>query len=1016
MEKNESDKTLFGFLKPIIAKDKSQRIRSHIKNFISFIQTRDTEEKDEKFSPLVSSTLRILSDRLPEKEMILKRKEWRKNGHSDASGLWIFLAKEEFDIAVEIIKLLFAERGVGNKLSPEEKIAIAMLSIPPEISANIMRKFTQEETESISNAIAGLTKLSPDRRRSVLEEMLLLWHKKKDPLINSLNYSFEKISKKLSNYCIFTHTLSFSPESKEVRILFMNDGAVFIKSEKKKENFSFLLSSPEGKFFKFRLSLKNNCFIRFSFDNYFLASVVLEEKLYVVLFSAGKVEPEEDILLFASKDIFELYSKKIYGHVSLTEYLSEKKEKITLEKLEYIRRNTNLSMEEARKALIENDYDELKTIAKVKSKKFGEKEKIKELTPCYVSEKDLMSIDPVSIEVGRNLLPLLDPKQGARLLNRMSNLRGVIATEMGFMIPGVHFRDNLQLNPDGYVIKIRGIEAASASVNINKFLVIGRESLLSSLEGENCFDPTYGMPAKWISTDLREKENIPGLMAFDVVNVIATHLAEVIISHASSFLTREHTAELIENVSKSYPLLGQEVEKNFSTGDVQKVLENLLKEKVSIRDLGIILDTMCNYAHITKNTDILSEYARNSLSRAICREYQDREGTINCFTIDIKLEKAILKYIEKKNLLSLLNPENKFLKKVIKSIKKQADLMKSKNLTCLILCSPEIRPYLRKLTERQMKDLVILSYNEIVPGVNINIHGMAAIPSIFSVNTIKDLLYKILSPFKNFILKKENNISEKISEKKDYDLFPLETIKGAKEEIESEKCCHEYSSDKEKCKFCGEIFVKESDIEYICCRLDVSRKFVIETLEIHKNLMKALEEIKKKLGIYIFPFTEISEEKVKDSPESESLKKSFKESLKKAEEKIEQAEKLREMNEGYKEDKLQEITLWLQDEVDEKIKILVKKMDLNYYEAFLALYETKGNLKAAIDYLKNGKTEIEKDDMGQLLFAPETWQKLEYIIKSVSCRLGEAFKAFVECKEDEFAAVQLLKEKKKKQE
>ncbi|HPZ07022.1 MAG TPA: flagellar biosynthesis protein FlhA [Candidatus Eremiobacteraeota bacterium] len=341
----------------------------------------------------------------------------------------------------------------------------------------------------------------------------------------------------------------------------------------------------------------------------------------------------------------------------------------------------------------------------------------------------LMAVDPISLEVGRGLLALVDPNQGAKLLDRVTSIRRHIALEMGIVVPGVRFRDNLQLKPNGYIIKIKDIEVAAGEVIINKFLAIGPENHLKSLKGPRCFDPTYGMPAVWITADQRGEAERVGCMIFDPVSVMATQITEIIRTHASELLGRQEVAALLETVKKSHPAVVKEIYPDlFTLGEIQKVLQNLVKEKLSIRDLVTILETLGDYAHITKDTDMLTEYVRQAMCRVICREYQNNEGTITVITLDPELENIIAGAVQRTEYGSFLTLDPNTGQMILTAMGEQIQALMDKGMQPIVLCSPQVRLYLRRLTERPFPNLVVLSYNEIAPKVNVNSVGLVTLP------------------------------------------------------------------------------------------------------------------------------------------------------------------------------------------------------------------------------------------------------------------------------------------------
>ena len=333
----------------------------------------------------------------------------------------------------------------------------------------------------------------------------------------------------------------------------------------------------------------------------------------------------------------------------------------------------------------------------------------------------LMQVDAISLEVGRGLLSLVDPREGAKLLERVTSIRRHVAMELGIVVPGVRFRDNLQLKPNTYVIKIKEIEVAQGEVQVNQFLAIGPEDKLKNLRGIKTVDPTYGMPGVWISPEQRGDAERYGCMIFDPVSVVATQLTEVVRSHASELLGRQEVQALIDTIKKTHPAVVKElIPDALQLGEVQKVLQNLVKERVSIRDLVSILETLADNVHMTKDPEMLTEFARVALSRSICKEYQNNEGTINVITLDPGIEQTIQASIQRTEQGSFLTIDPMVGQEILQAISQQVDALSEKGLQPILLTSPPIRPALRKLTERSFPSLVLLSWNEIAPKVNVN--------------------------------------------------------------------------------------------------------------------------------------------------------------------------------------------------------------------------------------------------------------------------------------------------------
>ncbi len=355
-------------------------------------------------------------------------------------------------------------------------------------------------------------------------------------------------------------------------------------------------------------------------------------------------------------------------------------------------------------------------------------EKKKEAAKKPENVVQLMQVDPISLEVGRGLLSLVDPNQGAKLLERVTSIRRHIALELGIVVPGVRFRDNLQLKPNGYVIKIKEMEVASGDVVVNQFLAIGPEEKLKNLRGTKTVDPTYGMPGVWISPEQRGDAERLGCMIFDPVSVIATQMTEIIRTYGGDLIGRQEVRALIDTVKKTHPAVVKElVPDQMSYGEIEKVLQNLVKERVSIRDLVTVLETLADNVTMSKDPEVLTECVRQALSRVICKEYVNNEGIINVITLDPQIEQIISQSIQRTEMGSFLALDPNMGQNVLASVGREVAKLQEKGLQPIVLCAPQIRPALKKLTDRSFPTLVVLSWNEIAPKVNVNSVGQVSL-------------------------------------------------------------------------------------------------------------------------------------------------------------------------------------------------------------------------------------------------------------------------------------------------
>lgn len=360
------------------------------------------------------------------------------------------------------------------------------------------------------------------------------------------------------------------------------------------------------------------------------------------------------------------------------------------------------------------------TVAYIVLRPVDEQTKEQEIEPPAEEApvETLIEIEPLSLEIGYGLIPLVESERGT-LLNKIKAMRRQIATEMGFVTPSIHIKDNLQLRPHEYCFYIRGIEVARGEIMPGYHLAILSQEA-EKIEGIPTKEPVFGLPAFWIEEKDIEKAQMKGYMVVDPATVIATHLTELIKSHAWELLTRTDVQALLDKVSRNYPKLVDELIPSMITlGGIQRVLQNLLREKVPINDMVTILETLLDYAPSTKDVEILTEYVRQSLSRFITRQYMGQDGSIYVVSLDPRFEIMLSQAIEAGNTIS---PE--LLNKLIKAIEKAVLDEKFKGPQPVILCSQHVRRFLRKIIERFIPTITILSSAEIAPTVKLNTTGV----------------------------------------------------------------------------------------------------------------------------------------------------------------------------------------------------------------------------------------------------------------------------------------------------
>ncbi len=326
----------------------------------------------------------------------------------------------------------------------------------------------------------------------------------------------------------------------------------------------------------------------------------------------------------------------------------------------------------------------------------------------------LLPLDILGLEVGYGLIPIVDREQNGELLDRIRSIRNQFAVDMGIIVPPMHIRDNLQLKPGEYVILLKGNEVGRGELMLGHYLAMDPGTAKGELPGIPTREPAFGLPAFWIEEKDKDQAQFQGYTVVDHSTIIATHISEVVRRHAHELLGRQETQNLLDNLAQQYPKVVEELIPNLlSLGEVQKVLQNLLRERVSIRDLRSILETLADYAPMTKNVVLLTEYVRQALSRSITHQVQQPDGTVNVMTLAPALEEKIagsIKHTERESYMAL---DPKTSEEIITKLQKAMEVFAIKNLPPVILCSPVVRPHLRHLVERFIPDLVALSHNEL---------------------------------------------------------------------------------------------------------------------------------------------------------------------------------------------------------------------------------------------------------------------------------------------------------------
>ncbi|MFI5179698.1 MAG: flagellar biosynthesis protein FlhA, partial [Vicinamibacterales bacterium] len=328
-----------------------------------------------------------------------------------------------------------------------------------------------------------------------------------------------------------------------------------------------------------------------------------------------------------------------------------------------------------------------------------------------------VSVDPLAVEVGYALVSLVDEKQGGTLLNRVRAIRRQIALETGVVVPPVHVADNLQLAPRAYSILVKGVEVARGELFADRLLAINPGTADTALDGTPTREPAFGLPAVWINNDQREKATTAGFTVVDATTALSTHLSETVRTFLPDLLTRQQTKELVDRVGQSAPKLVEElVPKLASIGDIQRVLRQLLRERVPIRDLTTILEAVADAAAITKDLDAIAESVRVAIGRAICRPYQTEKGDLPAIALSPALEERLLSSIVRTDQGAVLALEPNQAQRLAARI---AEVFASAVAQPVLLCSPSLRPHIWRLFTRVLPHLGVLSHSEVPPQVQV---------------------------------------------------------------------------------------------------------------------------------------------------------------------------------------------------------------------------------------------------------------------------------------------------------
>ncbi len=340
----------------------------------------------------------------------------------------------------------------------------------------------------------------------------------------------------------------------------------------------------------------------------------------------------------------------------------------------------------------------------------------------------LLDIDPIEFEFGYGLIPLADANQGGDLLDRIVMIRRQLALELGLVIPVVRIRDNIALQPNEYRLKIKGNEVAKGELLLDHFLAMSPTGEDDQIEGIDTIEPSFGLPAKWIPESQKDQAEMLGYTVVDPASVVSTHITEQVKKHAHELIGRQETKQLIDHLKESYPVLVEEVSPNpLSVGDIQKVLAKLLKEKVSIRNLVTIFETLADYGKLTTDSDMLTEYVRQALAKQITAQYAKENETLKVVTCSGRVEKAVAEGIQQTEHGNFLSLEPALSENIIQSVAREIEQLSLRQEVPILLCSPPVRMYVKQLLERYFPDLPVLSYNELEANVEVQSIGVVDI-------------------------------------------------------------------------------------------------------------------------------------------------------------------------------------------------------------------------------------------------------------------------------------------------
>jgi len=327
----------------------------------------------------------------------------------------------------------------------------------------------------------------------------------------------------------------------------------------------------------------------------------------------------------------------------------------------------------------------------------------------------LLLVDPLVLEVGYGLIPLVDREQGGEFLDKVRSIRRQFAIDVGIIIPPIHIRDNLQLSSNAYEIHLKGVRIAGSELMMDHYLAMDPGDASRSVEGIETIEPAFNLPAVWIPESKKEEATLSGFTVVDTVTILATHLTEILRKHSPELLGRQEVQSLLDNLAKSYPKAVEELVPNMlSLGVVQKVLQNLLQERVPVKDLLTIVETLADFAPLSKDPDLLTEYVRHKLARSIISPYIEGDGVLNVITISQEVEDQLVKDIRETAQGTYLALDPGTADQFISSLKAESEKAVAKNIQPILLSSPTLRRHIKRMAEHFIPSLMVLSQSELL--------------------------------------------------------------------------------------------------------------------------------------------------------------------------------------------------------------------------------------------------------------------------------------------------------------